>query len=56
MWKTIVGLFLIFLKGKNGESYNIGTDLNINNLNLTKVLLKIANKKIKIGKSESKVC
>ncbi len=44
------GLFLIFKKGKNGESYNIGTGLNINNLNLTKVLLKIANKKIKIGK------
>ena len=45
------GLFYIFQKGKIGESYNIGTNNNINNLNLTKLLLKIIkNKKIKIGK------
>ena len=43
------GLFLIFKKGKIGESYNIGTGNNINNLNLTKLLLKILRKKIKIG-------
>ncbi len=44
------GLFAIFKKGKTGESYNIGTGKNINNLNLTKILLKIVNKKIKLGK------
>ena len=44
------GLFSIFKKGEKGESYNIGTGKNINNLNLTKLLLNIVkNKKIKIG-------
>ncbi len=45
------GLLSIFKKGKIGESYNIGTNKNITNLNLTKLLLKIIkNKKLKIGK------
>ena len=45
------GLLSIFKKGKIGESYNIGTNKNITNLNLTKLLLKIIkNKKFKIGK------
>ena len=45
------GIFQIYKKGKTGESYNIGTNNNISNLNLTKILLKIIkNKKIKIGK------
>tara|TARA_B100001057_G_scaffold497970_2_gene603614 strand:- start:546 stop:1568 length:1023 start_codon:yes stop_codon:yes gene_type:complete len=44
------GLFKIFKKGKNGESYNIGSGINVSNLNLTKILLKIVKKKIKIGK------
>ena len=44
-------IFRIYKKGKTGESYNIGTNNNITNLNLTKILLKIIkNKKIKIGK------
>ena len=44
------GLLKIYNKGKNGESYNIGTGLNINNLNLTKILLKVVKrKKIKLG-------
>ncbi len=44
-------IFRIYKKGKTGESYNIGTNNNITNLNLTKILLKvIKNKKIKIGK------
>ena len=44
------GLLTICRKGKIGESYNIGTNNNVNNLNLTKLLLKIIkNKKIKIG-------
>ena len=46
------GIFAIYKKGKNGESYNIGTGKNINNLNLTKFLLKIVkDKKILIGKN-----
>ena len=45
------GLFDIYKKGITGESYNIGTNNNISNLNLTKLLLKIVEKKrIKIGK------
>ena len=45
------GLFQIYKKGKIGESYNIGSGISINNLNLTKFLLKIIrNKKILIGK------
>ena len=45
------GLFLIYKKGRNGESYNIGTNFNIKNLNLTKLLIKIVKKKkISIGK------
>ena len=44
------GLLAILKKGKKGESYNIGTRFNINNLNLTKLLLNIVkNEKIKIG-------
>tara|TARA_Y100000768_G_scaffold388065_1_gene381748 strand:+ start:2007 stop:3032 length:1026 start_codon:yes stop_codon:yes gene_type:complete len=42
------GLFKIFKKGKKGESYNIGTGMNINNIKLTKILLKI----IKLNKIE----
>lgn len=46
------GLLSIFQKGKAGESYNIGTNKNITNLNLTKLLLKIIkSKKFKIGKN-----
>jgi dTDP-glucose 4,6-dehydratase len=45
------GLLAILNKGRKGESYNIGTGINVNNLNLTKLLLNIIkNKKIKIGK------
>jgi dTDP-glucose 4,6-dehydratase len=44
------GLLTIFKKGKTGESYNIGTGMNISNLNLTKLLLKIVKKKLQVGK------
>ena len=45
------GLLNIYKKGKTGESYNIGTGTNFNNLNLTKLLLKIVKEtKIEIGK------
>jgi len=37
-------LLKIFLKGKIGESYNVGSNQNINNLNLTKKLLLITKK------------
>ena len=44
------GLFKIFKKGKKGESYNIGTGMKINNIKLTKILLKIIKlNKIKLG-------
>ena len=45
------GLLRIFKKGKPGENYNICTGINMSNLNLTKLLLKIASRKIKIGKN-----
>ena len=46
-----VGLLALYKKGISGESYNIGTNNNVSNLNLTKLLLKIVkNKKFKIGK------
>ena len=44
-------LLKIFFKGKVGESYNVGSGQNINNVNLTKKLLKITkNKSLKINK------
>ena len=44
-------LLLIFLKGKLGESYNVGSNQNINNVDLTKKLIKIVKKSsFKVGK------
>ena len=44
-------LLQIFFKGKIGESYNVGSNQNINNVNLTRKLLKIVkNKSLKINK------
>ena len=44
-------LLLIFLKGKFGESYNIGTGQNLKNIDIAKKLLKIIKKKsFKVGK------
>ena len=44
-------LFKIYLKGKNGESYNVGTGMNFTNIELVKKILKICkNLNIKIGK------
>ena len=44
-------LLSIFLKGRLGESYNIGSGQNIKNIDIAKKLLKIAKKRsIKIGK------
>ncbi len=44
-------LLKIFKNGKVGEFYNIGSNKNLNNLEITKKILKIASKKIKIGKN-----
>ena len=44
-------LLKIFFNGKIGESYNVGSNQNINNVSLAKKLLKIAkNKSLKINK------
>ena len=44
-------LLKIFFNGKIGESYNVGSNQNINNVDLTKKLLKIArNKSLEINK------
>ena len=40
----------VFLKGKKGEFYNIGSNKNLNNLQITKYLINIAKKHISIGK------
>jgi len=42
-------LELIFRKGKIGEFYNIGSNININNIKLIMKLLKLASMKYKIG-------
>ena len=49
-------LLLIFLKGKIGESYNIGSGINVRNIDIAKKLLKIVkNKSLKnIKKSKIK--
>ena len=47
-----VSLFTLYLKGKSGHSYNVGTGVNLSNINLVKKILKICKlKKIKIGKN-----
>ncbi len=44
-------LFTLYLKGKSGESYNVGTGINLKNIDLVKKILKnFKIKKIKIGK------
>ena len=44
-------LFKVFKKGKLGEFYNIGSNKNFNNLEITEKLLTIAKKHIVIGKN-----
>ena len=44
-------LIKIFKKGKVGNFYNIGSNLNLNNIKITKHLLKIAKKRIRLGKN-----
>ena len=42
-------LIKVFLKGKTGEFYNIGSNKNMNNLEVTKELLKNSKRLFKIG-------
>jgi len=44
-------LIKVFLKGKIGESYNIGSNKNLNNLQVCSQLLTISKKLIKVGKN-----
>jgi dTDP-glucose 4,6-dehydratase len=45
-------LELLSIKGKIGENYNIGSGENINNIDLSKLILKIMkSKNLKIGKN-----
>ena len=37
-------LLLIFLKGKIGESYNVGSGQNVKNIDITRKLLKLVKK------------
>ena len=44
-------LFKLYLKGKSGESYNVGTGINLRNIDLVKRIIRICGEmKIKIGK------
>ncbi len=43
-------LIKVFKKGKIGEFYNIGSNKNLNNLQVSKELIKISKNKIRIGK------
>ena len=43
-------LFKIYKNGKIGEFYNIGSNKNLNNLQVTKELIKVSKNKINIGK------
>ena len=44
-------LYKVFKNGKMGEFYNIGSNINSNNLDIAKLLMYIAKKKIKLGKN-----
>ena len=44
-------LIKIFEKGKIGNFYNIGSNVNVNNLKITKLLIQIAKKKVSVGKN-----
>ena len=43
-------LFKVFKSGAKGQFYNIGSNINSSNLDITKLLINIAKKKIKLGK------
>ncbi len=43
-------LLKVFNKGRNGEFYNIGSNKNLNNLQVSKELINISKNKLNIGK------
>ena len=43
-------LYKVFLKGKIGEFYNIGSNKNLNNIQVSKELIKTSRKILKLGK------
>ena len=44
-------LFMLYLKGKSGESYNVGSGVNLKNIDLVKKILKLCKlNKITVGK------
>ena len=44
-------LIKVFKSGKIGETYNIGTNKNLNNIQICKSLINVAKKNINIGKN-----
>ncbi len=48
-------LLSIYKKGKVGEFYNVGSNVNYNNLKIAKLLIQIANSKIQFNK-KIKIC
>ena len=44
-------LIKIFEKGKIGNFYNIGSNLNVNNIKISKLLIKIAKSRLSLGKN-----
>ena len=44
-------LLKVFKHGKIGEFYNIGSNKNLNNIQITRALLRISKKHLKIGKN-----
>ena len=44
-------LVKIFEKGKVGNFYNIGSNINLNNIKISKLLVKVAKSRFKIGKN-----
>ena len=44
-------LLKVFIKGKIGEFYNIGSNKNLNNLQVTNELMKISKNIINYGKN-----
>ena len=43
-------LIKVFLKGKTGQFYNIGSNKNLNNLQVSKELINVSKKILKLGK------
>ena len=44
-------LFKVFKSGAKGEFYNIGSNININNFDIAKLLINISKSKMKLGKN-----